>query len=76
LGIAKTPPKVSAALNADHGPGILLTPGIGVPSHPQPFLSHLAPVFFLDLGAAPLCLQATVFRAILIFLRLGRPMHV
>src|SRR3954470_15274172 len=43
-------------------------------------LSHssaiLAPVFFLDLGAAPLCLQAAVFRAISIFLRLGRPVHL
>jgi hypothetical protein len=49
---------------------LLITPGIGVPSHPQPLLSHLAPVFFLDLGAALLCLQTTVFRVISIFLRL------
>jgi len=34
-------------------PRLLITPGISVPSHPQPLLSHLAPVFFLDLGAAP-----------------------
>ena len=53
----------------------LFMPGVGVPSHPQPFLGHFAPVFFLDFGAAPLCLQAAVFRAISIFLRLGRPVH-
>ena len=46
-------------------------PGIGVPSHPQPLLGHFAPVFFLDLGVAPLCLQAAVFRVISISLRLG-----
>ena len=56
-------------------PRLLITPGIGVPSHPQPLLSHLAPVFFLDLGAALLCLQTTGFRVISIFLRLGRPVH-
>jgi hypothetical protein len=39
---------------------------------PQPS----CPVFFPDLGAALLCLQTTVFRAISIFLRLGRPVHV
>ena len=53
----------------------LLMPGLGVPSHPQPLLSHLAPVFFLDLGVAPLCLQAAVFRVNAKFLRLGRPVH-
>jgi hypothetical protein len=75
FGIAKTPPKVSAKANADHGPASLFKPSFGVPSHPQPLLSHLPPVFFLDVGPALLCLQMTAFRAISIFLRLGRPVH-
>jgi hypothetical protein len=54
---------------------ILLMPGLGVPSHPQPLRSHLAPVFLLDLGVAPLSLQAAVFRVSSKFLRLGRPVH-
>jgi hypothetical protein len=66
----------TTALVDARGSRILFTPDIGVPSHPQPLRSHLAPVFFLDLGAAPLCLQAAVYRAISIFLRLGRPVHV
>jgi hypothetical protein len=54
----------------------LFMPGVGVPSHPQPFLGHFAPVFFLDFGAAPLCLQAAVFRVSSKILRLGCHVHV
>jgi hypothetical protein len=43
--------------------------------HSQPFVCHDEPVIFLTCGAAPLCLQVTVFRAISIFLRLGDRGH-